>query len=404
MHYAVARILDSAGELERLYTDICAVRGWPRLIARMPKSALPAALRRLAGRVPEGIDPRRITTFETVGLRSVLKAMADRSHKAETAIALEAGRAFSAAVVRRGFGRAGGFYGISGECLEQVEMARARGLWTAVEQIIAPRAMVDRLVAEQHARFPGWEEGLADDPLAADFAAREKAEWEAADLVICPSEFVRDGVIAEGGPADKCVVVPYGVQGRIQERRRSANPRRPVRVLTVGAVNLRKGAPTLLAVARELAGRAEFRLVGPLFVLPDRRTELAGALDLRGAVPRAEIEAHYAWADVFLLPSVCEGSATVTYEALAAGLPVITTANAGSVVSDGVDGFIVGPNEVSAITACIAALGRDRYLLREMSMQARCTASRHDLLGYGRRLSAALAPLRGPPPTGSRRH
>jgi glycosyltransferase involved in cell wall biosynthesis len=50
---------------------------------------------------------------------------------------------------------------------------------------------------------------------------------------------------------------------------------------------------------------------------------------------------HLRWADVFCLPSIVEGSATSTYEALAAGLPIITTPNAGSLVCDGEEGWIV---------------------------------------------------------------
>jgi glycosyltransferase involved in cell wall biosynthesis len=44
---------------------------------------------------------------------------------------------------------------------------------------------------------------------------------------------------------------------------------------------------------------------------------------------------------VFFLPSICEGSAMVTYEALNWKLPIITTNNAGYVVRNGVDGFLV---------------------------------------------------------------
>ena len=53
-------------------------------------------------------------------------------------------------------------------------------------------------------------------------------------------------------------------------------------------------------------------------------------------------------ADVFVFPSLFEGSAVVTYEALACGLPSIVTPNAGSVVRDGVDGFHVPAGDVGA--------------------------------------------------------
>jgi glycosyltransferase involved in cell wall biosynthesis len=393
MHYAVPRILAGAGRLERLYTDICAVKGGPRMLAAMPPAALPGPLRRLAGRVPHGINRDRISCFPALGIASVFRTRFDKSRARETETALRAGRAFSAGVVRRGFGRAGGFYGFSGECLEQLAAARDKGLWTAVEQVIAPRHVVDMLVAAEAEKFPGWQPEVAHDPYAMAYGARETDEWATADLIVCPSKFVRDWVVASGAPDARCVVVPYGVDVpslmRLPER---AGPRR-LHVLTVGAVGLRKGSPYVLQAAERLRGVAEFRLVGPVLASRDCTRDLARVLDLVGPVPRAEILRHFAWADVFLLPSVCEGSATATYEALGAGLPVVTTPNSGSVVTDGVDGFIVPLGDVDAICPALVRLADDRGLLREMALNARATGADHDIRAYGRRLMAALESL-----------
>jgi len=85
--------------------------------------------------------------------------------------------------------------------------------------------------------------------------------------------------------------------------------------------------------------RFVFRTVGPSNVSPDAMQSLSECMEVVGAVPRTEIVQHYQWADVLVLPSISEWSANACYEALAAGLPVITTGNAGSVVGDEVDGF-----------------------------------------------------------------
>jgi glycosyltransferase involved in cell wall biosynthesis len=100
---------------------------------------------------------------------------------------------------------------------------------------------------------------------------------------------------------------------------------------------------------------------------------------------------HYAWADVFLLPSICEGSATVCYEALAAGLPVITTENAGSVVRDHTEGFIVPIRDASAIVERLETLHRDRALVESMSRAALERSRDFTVKKYGERLLAALA-------------
>jgi glycosyltransferase involved in cell wall biosynthesis len=83
----------------------------------------------------------------------------------------------------------------------------------------------------------------------------------------------------------------------------------------------------------------------------------------------------------------------VTYEALAAGLPVVATPNAGSVVEDGTSGFIVPLGDTGAIVAALQRLGDERTL-DAMSRAAVARAAEFDLAAYGRRLLAALAPLR----------
>jgi len=101
--------------------------------------------------------------------------------------------------------------------------------------------------------------------------------------------------------------------------------------------------------------------------------------------------AQYGWADVFLLPSLCEGSATVIYEALGYGLPVVCTPNAGSVVRDGLEGFIAPVRDATAIARRIEELAQDVELRARMSAQAKARAVEFTVAAYGQRLLAALA-------------
>jgi hypothetical protein len=77
-----------------------------------------------------------------------------------------------------------------------------------MEQTIAPAEVEDRLVSDELEAFPGWEERGGADPYRAEFAARERAEWSGADLILCGSDFVRQGIAACGGPIERCRVVP----------------------------------------------------------------------------------------------------------------------------------------------------------------------------------------------------
>ncbi|CAD7044318.1 glycoside hydrolase [Pseudorhizobium endolithicum] len=388
MHYAVPRIMASEGVLAHFYTDICATKGLPRLLRALPSQTLPPALERLAARRPIGIPADLISDFPLFGMLSAFRRLRGKDVLDETRHAVWAGSSFSKLVASRGFRGASGLYAFSGDALEQLREAKKQRLWTAVEQMIAPREVVEALHNGEVERFPEWA-AQSENPFAQAFIDREKAEWELADIIVCPSEFVRNHVMACGGPVDRCVVVPYGVnQGHIYDR--SIRAPGPLRVLTVGEVGLRKGSPYVVKAA-ELAGElAVFRMVGGTKVPRSVQEEIAQWVELRGVVPRSQITEEFRRADVFLLPSICEGSATAVYEALAAGLPVITTENTGSVVRDGVDGFIVPPRQPDSIVTGLLRLAEDDGLRQWMSHNAAERAKEYTVEAYGDRLIAAL--------------
>jgi glycosyltransferase involved in cell wall biosynthesis len=389
MHYAVPRILNSAGMLEALCTDVCAGR-WAEPLSRLPAGLLPAGIERLAGRVPSGLPRRLIRTFPLFGLGYAARRAAARTPAAMTAVHLWAGSAFCDAIVREGLGKAGAVYTFNSAGLGLLNQARELGLATVVEQTIAPAPIEDALLAEEREAFPDWQPALAPNRYRAAFQAREAGEWESADLVVCGSEFVRDGIRRCGGPLERTAVVPYGVDAPFPPVVRSLSLL-PLRVLTVGEVSLRKGTPYLLDAATKLKKEATFRLVGSINVAAGAERRLADAVELTGPVPRRAIAWQLAWADVLLLPSLCEGSATVCYEAFAAGLPVITTPNAGSVVRHGIDGFIVPIRDAEAIVAAIDTIRLNPSLLYNLSRNAALRAREFTVERYGERLLEALS-------------
>src|SRR6185503_19097558 len=96
------------------------------------------------------------------------------------------------------------------------------------------------------------------------------------------------------------------------------------------------------------AHRFEFRVAGNVTPRVAQQS-ICRPLKFLGRVPRAGMVSEFARADVLVLPSLAEGSAEVTYEALACGVPVITTPEAGSVVRDGVEGRIVPSRDPEAL-------------------------------------------------------
>lgn len=399
-HYAVPQILHRAGMLSHFVTDLTSARGLPSLLTHLPQRLLPASLRRIAQRRPKSIPSSHITAFNGFGLEYARRLKAARTPGDRTAAFLWSGRKFTSLILEKGLldrRRGGGtnaVYTFNSAGLELLHAARQRGLLAVMDQTIAPKAYESYLLHLAHDRFPEWDVALAEDPLRGEYAEREKAEWDAADWIVCGSEFVRQGIVWSGGAEGKCLVVPYGTSHAhpgIEPRRRPEG--RKLRVLFLGQVNLRKGIPVVYDAARSLAGKAEFRVVGPVLVPDGAREKLSQVAEVLGSVPRSDVHRHYEWADVFVFPSLCEGSAGVTYEALACGLPLITTENSGSIVRDGEDGFIVPVMESEPVVAALERLLSEPGLLETMSRGALERAAHGTSASYQGRLVCELAGL-----------
>jgi len=393
MHYAVPAILQRAGMLERFYTDICAPRRLrPVLKAVAPVG--PASLRRWLGRIPAGVPSEKIVSFNAMAFEYYKRRNAP-TPGALTAANLWVGPQFCRRVIQCGLGNAAGVFTYNGAGLELLQHARAAGILTVMEQTIASAVIEDKLIEVEETDHPQWELPRAKDPFRSSFSQREQMEWETSDIILCGSEFVRDSIRASRGPIERCRVVPYGVGSppsiKPKDRRHT-----PLRVLTVGAVGLRKGAPYVLEVARTLGKKAEFRMAGQLDITSDAKRLLSSYVRLLGAVPRSEVREQFEWADVFLLPTLCEGSATVCYEALSYGLPVITTPNAGSVVRDEIDGFVVPIREWASIVDRIERFLDDYDLWEAMSANALKRSAEYTLEKYGERFVSALHAVPSP--------
>jgi len=379
--------------LDRFYTDLVSVRGWPGLVRRMAAAGLRSgSLRRMVDRAPGGVSRDLITHWPGFALEYFWRQRQAKSQGELEAAYLWAGREFCRRIIRHGLGQATAVYTLNSAGLELLRDARERGLLCVMEQTSAPVEVEAELLTGEHSAFPGWESAPGADSHRAESAARERAEWECSDLILCGSEFVREGVAKCGGPIDRCAVVPYGVDCAAPANGKREGGSR-LRVLIVGSVRLQKGASYVLEAARALRGLAEFRWCGGIAVLPEAASQLRECVELRGAVPRTSMGEHYAWGDVLLFPSVCDGFGVVILEALASGLPVIATRNTGIVVRDGTDGFLVPIRDSEAIVEKLELLARDHERLAWMSANAIARSREFTVEKYGERLVEALGHL-----------
>lgn len=218
--------------------------------------------------------------------------------------------------------------------------------------------------------------------------ARETAEYAAADQVLVLSRFAYDTFLQQGHPPSRLWLLPnaadptwYGATPAMQAARRARIlSGAPLRVLTVGAFSFRKGILDLATTAQRLAGAFEFRFVGdqPAEGHPLRHS-LHNIIQFRDRVPPQQLREEYAWGDVFLFPTIEDGFPATLSQALAAGLPAITTPNGSGpdVILQGRNGWIVPIRSPDTLINTLQHLSNHRTELADSAdFAARHTTTR----------------------------
>lgn len=216
---------------------------------------------------------------------------------------------------------------------------------------------------------------------------------ELADAVVVSSSYCRQTLLDHGVGEGKISEVPYAAD---ISRFRPAVPRKsqPFRVLFVGQVSQRKGIKYLLEAFKQLAlPNAELLLVGGIAGLGKGLETYRGLFTHIPSVPYPDLHGYFHLGSIFVLPGLHESGVLAIHEALASGLPVIATPNCGSVVRNGIEGFIVPIRDVEALKEKILLLYENRELREEMSHRARLRAEEFTWAAYRQRLSQVMSDL-----------
>lgn len=374
MHYAVPKILYQEGLLWTFYTDtyfegtkfysfvyrIFIFFGFKKLSLRWK------------GRSVDIIPLNKIVNFDLFGLKYALKRRIFSKEPIISRVYYKTNIAFNKIILKRGLGEANVVYGFNSASLEVFEFAKRNNIKCILEQTILPKFKENQLLQEASTKLGFFNHGYEVFNENMEFAIRESKEWALADLIIAGSEFVKKGLIECGVLPHKIKVIPYGVHFNNLDRvQNNFDCQRPLNVLFIGEVGLRKGVPFLLK-ALELLGPSKIvaKFVGKLSIVEEELNHFSHIVEFVGTIPRSEVHDFYKWADVFVLPSIVEGSATVTYEALMFGLPLIVTPNCGSVIKDEIHGKVIPPFCVESIVNALEDYINNPNKLKEHSKNA----------------------------------
>lgn len=236
-----------------------------------------------------------------------------------------------------------------------VDMAKLQKMITICDHSIVNPEVIDSLVRRSgqwpdtrslHVVSPFWKAVLDD--------------IKRADYLVVNSDFVKESFVRYGWQANRIFVQYVGIDDETAlaipvRERTTIQP--SVRLLFAGQFSKRKGCEVLLDAWRLLEGRnCTLEIIAGID--PDMAEELKSLRNdprviVSNLLSRRELLKRMSEADIFLFPSLAEGSARVVFMALACGCYVITTPNSGSIVKDGIHGKLVSPGDAAAVQLAV---------------------------------------------------
>lgn len=203
-----------------------------------------------------------------------------------------------------------------------------------------------------------------------------RRSYHTASALVSWSQWTKDSLIADYGvPADKVMVIPPGVDLEQWHFKQEQTIDCPVRLLFVGGDFARKGGYALIE-----AFRTSLRRDCTLDIVtkdPKIAQELSGLesvqVHLNLTANSLQLKELYAKADIFVFPTQADCHSLVVMEAMAAGLPIVTT-DVGAIrelVEAGVNGLLLPASDTGALVTALSALVGDESKRRSMAIASR---------------------------------
>lgn len=270
--------------------------------------------------------------------------------------------------------------------IEHIKKAKDHGIYIVHEMFISPDSGL--IMYKENKRYPElklnnlkWkdvERGILFD----------KKKWELCDQILVPSKYCFESAINMGADSKKLSLVPYGIKKDFFD----FHPKvQKGKILFVGEIGLRKGAHYFAEASRILSAKGKkYKFVAAGLSTINLNHYLFEGVTFLGQIPRNEIIYQYLTADIFVLPTLVEGMALAHLEAMACGVPVITTPNCGSVISNSKEGYIVPIRDPYTLALRIEEIIEDRELRKLMSIRSKQKAKQYTWENYKKNLISAL--------------
>lgn len=344
--------------------------------------------RRIAGRIIASLPNERLRTMPLLELKAMRRLGNGTSSQR---IFHERNQRFQERIPRSALKGASAVIGFDTSSWIIADRTKELGKPFLLDQSIAHPLTSQATAEKAAASFPKWRTTI--EPRVPEVLACENREHELATRIVVASSYTKQSLVSHGVPVEKIVINPYGVDLDLFFPPADPRPRKPLRFLFLGSLSARKGVPLLIEAWRTLEPKnAELWLAGP--IQNSQRTLIPDVPGVRvmGKVPFAELPDLLRRCDVLAFPSYCEGFGLVLLEALASGMPIITTeATAGpDLIEDKREGLLIPSGGLDALREAIKFFTDQPEKLEQMSLAARACAERFSWDSYGDRWQRIL--------------
>lgn len=373
----VARALVEGGMLAHYYTTLVYRPNEPRwrVFCRLAKMIGLPADRLFRNRQVRDLPEHLIVTNSWREIIRAIAARLDRDGSLADGIWTWSEQAFDRWVAKQLQPGLAAVYGYENAALSTFMRAKELGL-ACIYEVPSPDPIYFRnILSHELEKFPELNTPYLEKitHLHAVRVERKRLEWELADLVIVNSRHTRDTYRAAGMDVDKVRIVPLGAPP-VRQNRRPTHQTGPLKMLWAGNFSFHKGAHYLLETAKVLGPGCdcELNVYGTVHLPQSLLCDLPDWIHFHGPIPQSELFSKYEQAEVLVLPSLFDGFGMVITEAMAYGLAVITTHNAGAseLIRDCESGILIPAGDVNALASAIERCLADRGKLVQIGNAA----------------------------------
>lgn len=287
------------------------------------------------------------------------------------------------------------FWGFQGSCLKSLKTVKQYGGTAICELATAHITYAKRILNEEKLLHPEWADSISNVDFPVQYEKRLIEEPKEADIVIAASAFTKLTLTESGISESKIHILPLGADiEHIKYLEKKRNKNKPLKLLYAGTVTQRKGIYYLLEAMKHFSkSEVELHIIGNIFGSGVAFEKYKDVYTYHGSVSQQKLFDLYHEFDVLVLPTIFEGFALVIVEAMAAGLPVITTAHSigPELINDNQNGYIVPIRNIEAIRESIEkTIKKSEIEFEKMSKAARTSALNYSWKMYKKKMKMFL--------------